>query len=278
MVKAFSPAKLNLYLRVVNKRADGYHNIITRMQKIDLMDVLEFREKGNHVVLKCPGFPQLENDKNIICKAVRSIQEETGCNRALEITLHKVIPTAAGLGGGSSNAATTLMTLNEMFALNLSREKLMIMGARLGADVPFFIYGDQAWASGIGDHLEHAEKLPPLWFVLVNPGLEISTQEVYEGLNLGLTNTSINYSIPQFSTVTEVGSGLHNDLEKVSFGLFPALKVVKEKMLEVGALGALMSGSGPTIYGVFDQESTAQRGIEVFGENKDWFVRIVRPL
>jgi len=248
------------------------------MQKIDLMDTLEFREKGSHVVLKCPGFPQLENDGNIIYKAVRSLQEEAGFNLALEITLHKLIPTAAGLGGGSSNAATTLMTLNKMFALNLSQRKLMAIGARLGADVPFFIYGNQAWASGIGDRLEGAEKLPPLWCVLVNSGVEISTREVYESLNLGLTNPVINYSIPRFSTVTEMGEGLHNDLEKVSFDLFPELKAIKKRMLEVGALGALMSGSGPTIYGLFDHGGTAQQAVELFRKNKDWFVRIVHPL
>ena len=278
MIRVFSPAKLNLYLRVLNKRADGYHNIITRMQKIDLTDTLEFREKGSRVVLKCPGFPQLENNENIIYRAVKSLQEATGINAALEITLHKLIPTAAGLGGGSSNAATTLMTLNKMFALKLSQEKLMAMGARLGADVPFFIYGDQAWASGIGDRLEEAEKLPPLWCVLVNTGVEISTREVYRGLNLGLTNPVINYNIPQFSTVTEIGESLHNDLEKVSFGLFPKLKAIKKKMMEVGALGALMSGSGPTIYGLFNREDTAQQAVEVFGKNHGWFVRTVRPL
>ena len=278
MIRVFSPAKLNLYLRVLNKRADGYHNIITRMQKIDLTDTLEFREKGSRVVLKCPGFPQLENNENIIYRAVKSLQEATGINAALEITLHKLIPTAAGLGGGSSNAATTLMTLNKMFALKLSQEKLMAMGARLGADVPFFIYGDQAWASGIGDRLEGAEKLPPLWCVLVNSGVEISTREVYRGLNLGLTNPVINYNIPQFSTVTEIGESLHNDLEKVSFGLFPKLKAIKKKMMEAGALGALMSGSGPTIYGLFNREDTAQQAVEVFGKNHGWFVRAVRPL
>jgi len=248
------------------------------MQKIDLTDTLEFREKGSRVVLKCPGFPQLENNENIIYRAVKSLQEATGINAALEITLHKLIPTAAGLGGGSSNAATTLMTLNKMFALKLSQEKLMAMGARLGADVPFFIYGDQAWASGIGDRLEGAEKLPPLWCVLVNSGVEISTREVYRGLNLGLTNPVINYNIPQFSTVTEIGESLHNDLEKVSFGLFPKLKAIKKKMMEAGALGALMSGSGPTIYGLFNREDTAQQAVEVFGKNHGWFVRAVRPL
>jgi 4-diphosphocytidyl-2-C-methyl-D-erythritol kinase len=278
MIKAFSPAKLNLYLRVLNKRTDGYHNIITRMQKIDLMDTVEFQEKGHHVVLRCPGFPQLENDNNIILKAVKILQDETGFNSPLEITLHKVIPTAAGLGGGSSNAATTLMTLNKMFSLNLSKEKLMVMGARLGADVPFFIYGDRAWASGTGDHLEEAEKLPPLWCVLVNPGVEISTREVYEGLNLGLTNPVINYSISRFSTAAEITEGLHNDLEEVSFRLFPELKAIKKRMLAVGALGALMSGSGPTIYGVFDHERTARQAATVFGENGNWFVRTVRPL
>ena len=272
MITVTTPAKVNLYLRVIRKRPDGYHDIATLMQKIDLRDTMEFTRREEGVVIKCPGFAQLENEDNIVHRAAKTLFFATDCRGGVEIVLHKVIPMGAGLGGGSSNAATALVVLNDMFELHLSREKLMKIGAHLGADVPFFIYGDCAWAFGIGDRLEAAGNLPPLWFVLINPRFELSTRRVYEGLNLRLTNQIINYSIPRFSTITDVVEGLHNDLEKVSLALYPALKEIKENLIGVGALGTLMSGSGPTVYGVFEQESEALRAADILKKNESWFV------
>jgi len=277
-MKVTSPAKVNLHLRVIRKRPDGYHDIATLMQKIDLRDTMEFAPGKEGIVIKCPGFPQLENEDNIVHRAVKALFFETGCKNGVEIILRKVIPLGAGLGGGSSNAATALVTLNDMLGLSLPKENLMRIGARLGADIPFFIYGDRAWAFGIGDRLEPAENLPPLWFVLVNPRFELSTRRVYEGLNLRLTNPIINYSIPRFSTITNVVEGLHNDLEKVSLVLYPALKELKDKLIGVGALGALMSGSGPTVYGVFEREDKALQAADILKKNKNWFVKAVRSL
>ncbi len=277
-MKVTSPAKVNLHLRVIRKRPDGYHDIATLMQKIDLRDTMEFALRKEGIVIKCPGFPQLENEDNIVHRAVKALFFETGCKNGVEIILRKVIPLGAGLGGGSSNAATALVTLNDMLGLSLPKENLMRIGARLGADIPFFIYGDRAWAFGIGDRLEPAENLPPLWFVLVNPRFELSTRRVYEGLNLRLTNPIINYSIPRFSTITDVVEGLHNDLEKVSLVLYPALKELKDKLIGVGALGALMSGSGPTVYGVFEREDKALQAADILKKNKNWFVKAVRSL
>ena len=252
MIEVSSPAKVNLLLRVLRKRPDGYHDIATLMQKISLQDtmVFSYREKG--IVVRCPGYPQLENEDNIVNRAVKALFAATACRAGVEIVLHKAVPIGAGLGGGSSNAATTLVTLNDILHLDLSRDELMKIGARLGADVPFFIYGERAWAFSIGDRLEPAADLPSLWFVLVNPRFELSTARVYQGLNLTLTNQPINYSIPRFSTITDVVEGLHNDLEKVSLTLYPALKELKDNLIGVGALGALMSGSGPTVYGVLN--------------------------
>lgn len=272
MIAVNSPAKVNLYLRVIRKRPDGYHDIATLMQKISLEDTMEFSRREEGIVIKCPGFPQLENENNIVYRAVKALFAATGCRAGVEIVLQKAIPMGAGLGGGSSNAATTLVTLNDMLGLNLSREQLMKIGARLGADVPFFIYGDRAWAFGIGDRLEPVENLPPLWFVLVNPRFELSTARVYQGLNLTLTNPIINYSIPRFSTITEVVEGLHNDLEKVSLALYPALQELKDNLMGVGARGALMSGSGPTVYGVFDREREALQAADILKKNENWFV------
>jgi 4-diphosphocytidyl-2-C-methyl-D-erythritol kinase len=272
VITVTSPAKVNLYLRVIRKRPDGYHDIATLMQKISLQDTMAFSPREEGIVIKCPGVPGLENENNIVHRAVKALFAATGCREGVEITLNKAIPLGAGLGGGSSNAATTLVTLNDMLHLKLPREALMKIGACLGADVPFFIYGNRAWAFGIGDRLEPAENLPPLWFVLVNPRFELSTVRVYQGLNLTLTNQIINYSIPRFSTITDVVEGLQNDLEKVSLTLYPVLQELKDNLMGVGARGALMSGSGPTVYGVFDRERDALQAADILKENKNWFV------
>ncbi|MBN1546109.1 MAG: 4-(cytidine 5'-diphospho)-2-C-methyl-D-erythritol kinase [Syntrophaceae bacterium] len=272
MIEVLSPAKVNLYLKVIRKRPDGYHDIATLMQKIDLQDRMIFSRREEGVVICCPGFPQLENEENIVFRAAKALFFAMACRGGVEIVIHKTIPMGAGLGGGSSNAATALMTLNDMMGFNLSRGNLMKIGARLGADVPFFIYADRAWAYGIGDILKPAETLPPLWFVLVNPRFELTTKRVYEGLNFTLTNPVINYSIPRFSTITDVVEGLHNDLEKVSLALYPVLQELKDILIGVGAMGTLMSGSGPTVYGVFDRKKTALQAADTLKKNKSWFV------
>ncbi len=278
MSTVFAPAKLNLHLRVICRRPDGYHDIATLMQKIDLSDTLTFRPRHGGVMLRCPGFPQLENEDNLVFRAVKALFAVTGCSSGVEIVLQKRIPLGAGLGGGSSDAATTLVTLNEILGLGMTTEGLMRIAARLGADVPFFLYGNRAWAFGIGDLLEPVVGLPPLWFVLVNPGFELSTRQVYEGLNLRLTKKAIHYSIPQLSSMSDVIESLYNDLEKVSFALHPALRELKEKVVEAGALGALMSGSGPTIYGVFGQENEALRAAGILQQNGNGFVKAVASL
>ncbi|EKD34294.1 MAG: hypothetical protein ACD_75C02400G0001, partial [uncultured bacterium] len=176
------------------------------------------------------------------------------------------------------NAAVTLMTLNEIAGSPLAREELMEIGSRLGADVPFFIFGKTAWASGIGDRFVEAPPLHPLWFVLINPGFEIPTKMVYQKLNLGLTNGGINYSIPRFYTVDDLIRGLTNDLEKVTVGLHPVLDHIKALLLENGALGALMSGSGPTVFGVFADEESAFIAERKLKQESRWSVFGARSL
>jgi len=256
MIRKDSPAKLNLHLRVLGKRPDGYHDILSLMQRISLCDEMAFSPKEGGIVLKCPGTSLPEDEGNIVHRAAAAFLNRIGAPSGVEITLDKRIPVAAGLGGGSSNAATTLMTLNEMFQNPLTRAELMAMGSRLGADVPFFIHQKTAWASGIGDHFTEAAPLPPFWYLLINPGFEVSTKRVYQGLNLGLTNGAINYSIPRFYTQADLIRGLANDLEKVTIGLHPVLNRIKALLLESGAEGALMSGSGPTVFGIFTDEGS----------------------
>jgi len=257
-VVRLAPAKVNLYLKIIRKREDGYHDLATLMQRISLYDELIFKPaNGGGIVLHCPLTNLPEDSNNIVYRAAAVFLRKAPFPEGIDITINKSIPVAAGLGGGSSNAATTLMTLNELAGHPLSRETLMEMGASLGADVPFFILEQTAWAHGIGDRLEAVSDAPHLFFLLVNPGFELSTRDVYEGLNLRLTKETIHYSIPRFFERHDVIMELHNDLEKVSINLHPVLKEIKTLLLSHGASGALMSGSGPTVFGVFDSEEMA---------------------
>lgn len=272
MIRKLSPAKVNLYLRVLGKRPDGYHDILSLMQRISLADEMIFAPHDGGIVVRCPGTALPEDEGNIAHRAAAAFFSRIATEPAIGITIQKRIPIAAGLGGGSSNAATTLMTLNEMFHTPLAREELLAMGAKLGADVPFFIHGKTAWASGIGDRFAEAPPLPPFWYILINPGFEISTKMVYEGLKLGLTNRTINYSIPCFYTQRDLIRGLANDLEKVTVRLHPVLDQLKTLLLENGAEGALMSGSGPTVFGIFTDEQAALRAQAILERESRWSV------
>ena len=252
-----SPAKVNLILKVLRRREDGYHDIASLMQKVSLADEMEFAPLRDGIELACPGSDLPTDEGNLVVRAARALFAEAGFAGGARITLRKRIPTAAGLGGGSSNAATTLTALNDLFQLGFDRERLMRIGARLGADVPFFIYGSTAWAFGIGDLLEPAVIPPGMWLVLVNPGFEVPTKWVYQSLNLPLTKTPLKYSIPTFSGVRDLAASLANDLEKVTVARYPVLEELKGFLLRQGAIGSLMSGSGPTVFGLFEKEQDA---------------------
>ena len=266
MIVKESPAKVNLYLKVLRKREDGYHDIVSLMQQISLCDEMCFEEKRTGLTLTCPGSSIPEDDSNIVRRAARSFFDVLSHSGGVEITIRKHIPIAAGLGGGSSNAATTLVTLNEMFGSPLDRNGLMKIGASVGADVPFFLYGKTAWATGIGDRLMPADPFPPLRYILVNPGFELSTRMVYENLKMTLTNGPIQYSIPRFLTRSDVIHGLYNELEAVSVRHYPVISELKNLLVAHGALNALMTGSGPTVFGIFEDEEEAARAEQALRE------------
>jgi 4-diphosphocytidyl-2-C-methyl-D-erythritol kinase len=251
-----SPAKVNLILKVLRRREDGYHDIASLMQKVSLADEMQFAPIRDGIEISCPGSDLPTDEGNLVVRAARALFAEAGFAGGVRITLRKRIPTAAGLGGGSSNAATTLTVLNDLFRFGFDRERLIRIGARLGADVPFFIYGSTAWAFGIGDLLEPAV-IPEMWLVLVNPGFEVPTKWVYQSLNLPLTKTPLKYSIPSFSGIRDLASALSNDLEKVTVARYPVLEELKGFLLRQGAIGSLMSGSGPTVFGLFEKEQDA---------------------
>lgn len=279
MIRRFlAPAKINLYLQVLGKRPDGYHELGMIMQRVSLYDRIGISLLENPGVrVLCEGVVLPPGGENIASSAARRILALSGKNCGVEISIDKRIPVAAGLGGGSSDAATVLEGLNEMLELGLSREALMAEGSRLGADVPFFLFKSAAWATGIGDVLQKVEGLPPVWYVLVNPGVAVSTAWVYQ--NLGLTSGGGAAKLPGFSG-TEKGlvSLLRNDLEGVTARRFPVVEEIKEKLLAHGAAGALMSGSGPTVFGIFAEESSASRALESLSAEAGWKVFLVQSL
>jgi len=261
-MRSKAPAKINLLLRVLRKRPDGYHDLASVMQQISIYDELEYTMQQEGITLHCPGTDLPTNEQNLIYRAAQTLFNHTGYRNGVEIVLNKSIPSAAGLGGGSSDAATTLMTLNDLCSLGLSKTELIKLGAKLGADVPFFIFGRSAFATGIGDKLQTLPDLPQINMVLINPTFPLSTKTVYENLNLALTKKKNNYSIPRFYALGDVVRELHNDLEAVSLKMHPELNDLKQMLRKEGALGALMSGSGPTLFGIFADEKSAKEARE----------------
>jgi 4-diphosphocytidyl-2-C-methyl-D-erythritol kinase len=250
------PAKVNLYLQVVGRRPDGYHDLLTVMQPLSLADELVVTLSEATITLEC-NRPDLPIDRdNLAVRAVFSFQEATSQTFGVHLKLTKHIPVAAGLGGGSSDAAGVLRGLNHLQGRPLDDSRLYQLARRLGADVPFFLLNGPALAQGIGDQLTPVT-LPAAWFVLVNPGFPVSTAWVYASLQ------------PPFAAPDAVllnrlahehpADWLHNDLEAVTLGRYPALSDLKQALLTEGALGALMSGSGPTVFGLFTDAEVAER-------------------
>lgn len=274
-----APAKINLCLHVLGKREDGYHLLAMAMQRVDLCDRLEISvDAGSELSVTCDGVELSAGEENIAARAARLILQEAGLNCAVNIAIEKRIPVAAGLGGGSSDAATVLMALDDLLGLGLGTPRLMELGLQLGADVPFFIYGRPAWATGIGERLEPLPPLPAVCYLLVHPGFAVSTAWVYQSLRLTIADEVAN--LPRFSAggSGELVGSLHNDLEEVTVTAYPQIARIKDQLLEHGALGALMSGSGATVFGVFHEYDEAARVGRVLTDKFGWKAWPVRPL
>lgn len=274
----WAPAKINLCLHVEGRRADGYHDLAMLMQRISLADRLTLElEPAPGVRIECPGVALPPGGENIALRAARRMLELADHKCGVTLRVEKGIPVAAGLGGGSSDAATVLLALNELLGLRLSPAELGAEGLRLGADVPFFLFQQTAWATGVGERLRAVTGLPPLWYLLVNPGIEVSTAWVFQ--NLRLTSPGAVTKLPALpSTVEGLLRLLHNDLEPVTISRYPVVGQIKGQLLDVGALGALMSGSGPTVFGVFADGASAQAAQRAFALASGWRSWLVRPL
>ncbi len=268
-----SPAKVNLFLKVVGKRPNGYHDLQTLMCRVNLCDnvILTFDRSG---ITACSNHPDVPNGKeNLAYKAAALFFETLSIKGGVNISIEKKIPVAAGLGGGSSNAATVLMALNQRHGLPFVDQELMDLGLKIGADVPFFILKHTAFVTGIGQILEAFKGIFPFWTVLVHPRVSISTAWVYKHLNLRLTNCQESYNVSRFSEdLPRVKGLLCNDLEHVTVGKFPEICSIKKALLDQGADGALMSGSGPTIFGLFQSHSQAFLAFKAMKDQQRWDV------
>jgi len=276
--RVYAPAKINLCLHVLGRRDDGYHDLDMLMLRVSLYDRLDVSlSSGSGIAVSCPQVRLPPGVENLAARAARLLLKQVGEVRSVAIRIDKHIPEAAGLGGGSSDAAAVLLALNEMLGCGLSRSELMGLGVQLGADVPFFIYGQTAWATGVGERLHPWPGLPPIWLVLVNPRVAVSTAWVFQ--NLGLTHPGPIAKLPKFPQgMSSLVCLLHNDLEAVTCQRHPVITTIKERLVAGGAAGALMSGSGPTVFGVFEDRSRAERVAEELSGETAWWVTVASPL
>ena len=273
-----APAKINYLLDVIRRRPDGYHDLRMIMQRINLCDEIDITlndTPGLSVTCGRQGVP--DGPGNIAWKAARILLDMAGTGQGATISITKNIPVAAGLGGGSSDAASVLMGMNELLGLKLSDEQLMEIGVKLGADVPFFIFKQTALAEGIGEQLQAMPPMPSAWILLVNPGVHVSTAWVYRSLQL--TNQKTLAMLPKFfDSIDNICQILSNDLEVVTIPAFPIIGDIKSRMLEMGASGAMMSGSGPTVFGLFRDKELAEKARQTLTENTSWYAAVIETL
>jgi 4-diphosphocytidyl-2-C-methyl-D-erythritol kinase len=255
----YAPAKINLFLKVLARRPDGYHELETWMQKLSLFDRISLTLRdGSGVQLRCPGNDLPADETNLAWRAasVFFAASRYGTEFGVDISLEKNIPIAAGLGGGSSDAGTVLRGLNSLFGNEFSESVLLDLGRTLGADVPFFTTCHGAvLATGIGDRMEPVHSLEQCTFLLVNPGFAVSTRWVYENFTLTkrLKKSTFPGSQKLGSDIVSV-TEMTNDLEQVTTGKYPEINDIKKKLRAAGAVTALMSGSGPTVFGIFPDQ------------------------
>jgi 4-diphosphocytidyl-2-C-methyl-D-erythritol kinase len=271
-MRFLSPAKINLHLEVLEKRPDGYHEIQTLLQRVDLCDEMEIHPGGQGIRLIPEGETVPPGMENLACRAAWIFCRETGIPEDLEIRIRKRIPVAAGLGGGSSNAAAVLAALNDLFRTGLESDALMGLGARLGADIPFFIFQRPALARGKGERLSAVSMPEGLGFLLLVPPFRISTPWSYETFDRFTggkrkTGTPLRAS---YSTLPDLLAVLKNDLEIPALSRYPEIGRMKEELLRQGARGVLMSGSGPVTFGLFPSKEEAEETLKKLVLPQGW--------
>ena len=259
-------AKINLGLDVLRRREDGYHEVKMIMQTISLYDELMLKKIKKPEIQLRTNLPYLPtNENNLAYQAAKLLMEEYQIPGGLLIQLEKKIPVAAGMAGGSSDAAAVLWGVNQMYHLGLSRKELMERGVRLGADVPYCILRGTALAEGIGEKLKTLPPMPKCYLLIAKPGISVSTKFVYENLHVNELETKKHPDVDAMLTALRqkdlalLSARMGNILELVTIPAHPVIDKIKQEMQKAGALGAMMSGSGPTVFGIFDTQPKARK-------------------
>lgn len=265
-------AKINLGLDVLRRREDGYHDVKMIMQTIQMYDMLEMEKSeqpGIHLTTNLSYIPVNEN--NLVYKAVKLLMDQYRIEEGITISLNKFIPVAAGMAGGSSDAAAALVGVNRMFQLGLTRQQLMELGVKIGADVPYCVMRGTALAEGIGEKLTALPPMPQCYVLIGKPGISVSTKFVYANLNLGpdTHHPDIDGMIQalQNGDLYGITDRMENVLESVTIPAYPVIETIKDHMKAHGAVNAMMSGSGPTVFGIFDDKEKAEYACEKLRES-----------
>ncbi|MFH2091994.1 MAG: 4-(cytidine 5'-diphospho)-2-C-methyl-D-erythritol kinase [Pseudomonadota bacterium] len=279
MIKTYrSFAKINLFLYVLGRRNDGYHDLWSLMTRIDLYDDIWFDFDSRDISVSCSHPDVPEDGSNLAVKAaglfyqtLKSVAKDV--HQGVFMQINKRIPPGGGLGGGSSNAATVLMALNEYYNRPFTTQTLMKIGLQLGADVPFFIFGKPAVAKGVGEQLESVDNLKPYHLVLCDPGVAASTASVYKNIDFRLTlnqkdNIKFGLNVPLRGQEFEVGACLHNDLEESACRLYPKIRETKEEMALLLRQKVFMTGSGSSLFSLFSDLKDARNGFDCL--SKKW--------
>jgi 4-diphosphocytidyl-2-C-methyl-D-erythritol kinase len=257
-----APAKVNLFLEIIAKRSDGYHEIATLMVAVNLRDTLSIKEAPPaETRLECDDPGLSTGPENLVNRAAELLRRRTGRRDGVRIRLRKRIPIAAGLGGGSSDAAATLRGLNELWELGLSKPELMTLGAELGSDVPFFLSGPVSWCTGRGEQVAPMPMPASFWVVLVCPTFGLSTAEVYSRATVPEcpeTGEEIRQALGE-GRIEEVGERLHNRLQAIAEDMKPAVLDIRERLQRLNPAGQLVSGSGPSVFALCRNRREALR-------------------
>ena len=276
-------AKINLGLDILRKREDGYHEVRMIMQTIQMYDVLKMKKVKKPGISLSVNYPYIPSDeRNLVYKAAKLLMDEFQVKEGVDICLEKFIPVAAGMAGGSTDAAAALVGMNQLFSLGITQDELIKHGLTLGADIPFCIMRGTALSEGIGEILTPLPSIPPCWFLIVKPSFSMSTKFVYEHLHLyeQTAHPDIDGMIQAIShgDLTGITDRMGNVLEQVTEKHYPAIVQIKKDMRRLGAVNALMSGSGSTVFGIFTSREAAGKAAEFF--HNDPGIRqtaVVRP-
>lgn len=266
-------AKINLGLDILRKREDGYHEVRMIMQTIQMYDVLEMKKVKKPGISLSVNYPYIPSDeRNLVYKAAKLLMDEFQIEQGITVDLQKFIPVAAGMAGGSSDAAATMIGVNRLFGLGLSVKELMERGVKIGADVPYCLLRGTALAEGIGDKLRALPACPDCYVLIGKPAISVSTKFVYENLHANELeyHPEIDKMLDaiQWHNLNKIADCMGNVLETVTIPHYPVIQKIKDHMKEHGALNAMMSGSGPTVFGLFDDKATAENACEALRESR----------